>query len=91
MNFRLPVAYYFTKGRIGNELAQWLRTFLRNIKDADFRVTRIVTDNHITNIKMFGVLSGNTVPKPVISHPTDASRILFHIIKKILKHSFKKL
>ena len=58
-----------------------------NVEEVGFRVIRIVTNNHITDVKIFTVISVENVPKPVISHPINPSRdfLLFdpcHTVKK---------
>lgn len=86
---KLPVAYYFTKSLKGEHLYALTIEVLREVEKAGFVVVRIVTDNHLTNVKLFSLLSNEPSPKPVIAHPLDSERFLFlsfdvcHILKNI--------
>ncbi|KAM7309977.1 hypothetical protein ISCGN_006946 [Ixodes scapularis] len=86
--YRIPVAYFFTKGLTGTELAKLLLHVLGKVEDVGFKVLRIVTDNHRVNVNAMKQLCGGLLTHHIL-HPNDPERILFlsfdyvHILKNI--------
>ncbi|KAM7281110.1 uncharacterized protein ISCGN_006467 [Ixodes scapularis] len=86
--YRTPVAYFFTKGLTGTELAKLLLHVLGKVEDAGLKVLRIVTDNNRVNVNAMRQLCGGLLTHHIL-HPNDPERILFlsfdfvHILKNI--------
>ncbi|KAM7281720.1 uncharacterized protein ISCGN_006348 [Ixodes scapularis] len=86
--YRIPVAYFFTKGLTGTELAKLLLHVLGKVEDVGFKVLQIVTDNHRVNVNAMKQLCGGLLTHHIL-HSNDPERILFlsfdyvHISKNI--------
>ncbi|XP_050032440.1 uncharacterized protein [Dermacentor andersoni] len=86
--FRIPVAYYFTKGLTGPQLHKLLIFVMQKVEACGFRIVRLVTDNHKVNVNCMKLL-GNGLLTYRIEHPCDRSRILFisfdpcHVLKNV--------
>lgn len=87
VSFRIPVAYFFTKGLSGSKLSRFVFV-LKKVEDVGFRVLRIVTDNHRVNVSAMKILCDGQLTHR-IEHPVDPARVLFlsfdycHVLKNI--------
>ena len=87
-HFVIPVHYFFTNNVTGKELKELTLKVIVEVENSGFKVIRIVTDNHSTNVKMFSELCEGS-PRHEIPHPCDFRRPLFlsydycHIIKNV--------
>uniref|UniRef100_A0A147BC10 Putative transposase protein n=1 Tax=Ixodes ricinus TaxID=34613 RepID=A0A147BC10_IXORI len=87
-SFRIPVSYFFTKGLNGSQLSKLLLFVIEKVEKTGFRVLRLVTDNHKTNVSAMKILCGGILTYR-IQHPHDPERLLFlsfdycHIIKNV--------
>ncbi|XP_042150483.1 uncharacterized protein LOC115308658, partial [Ixodes scapularis] len=85
---QLPVGYYFTKALTGEQLQLLALKVMASIKEAGFRVVRLVGDNHSSNCKVFSNLSGGSIV-PVVAHLLDEARELYlsfdycHVMKNV--------
>ncbi|XP_064480056.1 uncharacterized protein LOC135393663 [Ornithodoros turicata] len=88
VSFRIPVAYFVTKGLKGDELSQLVLFVLEKVESIGFRVLRIVTDNHRVNVNAMKILCRGDLTHR-IAHPADSQRALFlsfdycHILKNL--------
>ncbi|KAH8031884.1 hypothetical protein HPB51_021073 [Rhipicephalus microplus] len=86
--YRIPVAYYFTKGLTGPQLHKLLIFVPEKVKACGFRVVRLVSDNHRVNVNAMTLL-GDVLLTYRIEHPCDCDRLLFlsfdacHILKNV--------
>lgn len=87
-NYRIPVAYFFSKQLCGRDLHALTLNVLKEVEAIGFSVVRIVADNHKTNVCMMKLLAGGKLTHE-IPHPLCSERKLFlsfdpcHIIKNI--------
>lgn len=96
-SYRIPVAYYFTKGLTGPQLHKLLIFVLEKVEACGFRVVRLVSDNHKVNVSAMKLL-GDGLLTYRIEHPCDCDRLLFlsfdpcHVLKNVrsqfLAHDF---
>nr|XP_050032240.1 uncharacterized protein LOC126528390 [Dermacentor andersoni] len=96
-SYRIPVAYYFTKGLAGPQLHKLLIFVLEKVEACGFRVVRLVSDNHKVNVNAMKLL-GDGLLTYRITHPCDCDRLLFlsfdpcHVLKNVrsqfLAHDF---
>lgn len=86
--FRIPVAYYFTKGLTGNELYKLIIFVMKKVEACGFKNVRLVTDNHKVNVNAMKLL-GNGLVTYRTEHPCDPDRQLFmsfdpcHVLKNV--------
>ncbi|KAL1421211.1 hypothetical protein MTO96_004222 [Rhipicephalus appendiculatus] len=86
--YRIPVAYYFTKGLTGSQLHKLLIFVLEKVEACGFRVIRLVSDNHKVNVNAMKLL-GDGLLTYRIEHPCDSDRLLFlsfdpcHVLKNV--------
>ncbi|XP_049272289.1 uncharacterized protein LOC125758736 [Rhipicephalus sanguineus] len=95
--YRIPVAYYFTKGLTGPQLHKLLIFVLEKVEACGFRVIRLVSDNHKVNVNAMKLL-GDGLLTYRVEHPCDCDRLLFlsfdpcHVLKNVrsqfLAHDF---
>ncbi|KAH9379986.1 hypothetical protein HPB48_016867 [Haemaphysalis longicornis] len=74
-SYRIPVAYYFTKGLTGPHLHKLLIFVLEKVEACGFRVVRLVSDNHRVNVNAMTLL-GNGLLTYRKEHPCDRDRLL---------------
>lgn len=86
--YRIPVAYYFTKGLDGKQLSTLIRYVMKKVEEAGFTILRFVSDNHKVNVSAMKHLCGGFLTYR-IEHPCDPERLLFlsfdycHVLKNI--------
>ncbi|XP_075742919.1 uncharacterized protein LOC142796362 [Rhipicephalus microplus] len=86
--FRIPMAYYFTKGLTGDELYKMIIFVMKKVEACGFKIVRLVTDNHKVSVNAMKLL-GNGLVTYRTEHPCDPDRQLFmsfdpcHVLKNV--------
>lgn len=94
-NYRIPVAYFFSKQLCGRDLHALTLSVLKEVEAIGYFVIRIVTDNHKVNACMMKLLAGGKLTYE-IPHPFCNERKLFlsfdpcHLIKNIRNFFLEK-
>ncbi|KAL3234657.1 hypothetical protein MRX96_022621 [Rhipicephalus microplus] len=65
----ITVGYFFTRCLRSEQLRSMTMTVIKAVEDVGFRVTRIVTDNHQSNVALFKSLSEDGMLAHVVPHP----------------------
>lgn len=84
----IPVGYFFTRCLKGDQLYFMTLEVMKAI-EAGYRVVRVVTDNHQTNVSLFKSLSGEDALVHAVPHPMREGDPLFlsfdpnHLIKNL--------
>lgn len=85
----IPVGYFFTRCLRSEQLLCMTKTVIKAVEEVGFRVTRIVTDNHQSNVALFKGLSEEGTLVHVVPHPFRHADPLFlsfdpnHLIKNL--------
>lgn len=90
--FRIPAAYYFTKGLAGYQLHELIIFVIKKVEACGFRIVWLVADNHKLNVNAMKLLR-NGILTYRTEHPCDPERILFMtfdacLCSKMFGHSF---
>ncbi|XP_077508836.1 uncharacterized protein LOC144120337 [Amblyomma americanum] len=89
----IPVGYFFTRCLKNDKLHSMTMEIMKTVEELGFRVARIVTDNHQTNVALFKRLSEDGALAHAVPHPFREGDPLFlsfdpnHLIKN-LRHNF---
>ncbi|KAL3173844.1 hypothetical protein MRX96_041392 [Rhipicephalus microplus] len=87
--YLLTVGYFFTRCLRSEQLRSMAMNAMKAVEDVGFRVTRIVTDNHQSNVALFKSLSLDGMLAHVVPHPLRQGDPLFlsfdpnHLIKNL--------
>ncbi|KAH7953771.1 hypothetical protein HPB49_011985 [Dermacentor silvarum] len=85
----IPVGYFFTRCLKGEKLSNITAEAMKLTEEAGFRIVRVVTDNHQTNLSLFKSLSDDGTLSHVATHPVRVGDPLFlsfdqnHLIKNL--------
>uniref|UniRef100_A0A1E1X262 Putative tick transposon n=1 Tax=Amblyomma aureolatum TaxID=187763 RepID=A0A1E1X262_9ACAR len=85
----IPVGYFFTRCLKNDKLSTMTMEVMKAVEDVGFRVLRIVTDNHQTNVALFKGLSEDGTLAHAVPHPLRTGHPLFlsfdpnHLIKNL--------
>ncbi|KAL3205600.1 hypothetical protein MRX96_040730 [Rhipicephalus microplus] len=82
----ITVGYFFTRCLRSEQLRSMAMNVMKAVEDVGFRVTRIVTDNHQSNVALFKSLSEDGMLAHVVPHPLrqgDPLFLSFHLIKNL--------
>ncbi|XP_049522111.1 uncharacterized protein LOC119448961 [Dermacentor silvarum] len=85
----IPVGYFSTRCLKNDKLSAMTLEVMKAAEDVGFRVVRIVTDNHQTNVALFKHLSEDGTLVHVVPHPLRKGHPLFlsfdpnHLIKNL--------
>lgn len=85
----IPVGYYFTRALKHDKLFSMTMEVMEAAEQAGFRVARVVTDNHQTNVALFKDLSEDGALAHAVPHPLREGDPLFlsfdpnHLIKNL--------
>ena len=91
----IPCGYFFPKQLTGKELHDLTLNVIKEVEESSFRLMRVVTDNHKTNVAILRML-GNGKLEYKVEHPVNNSRFLFlsfdpnHIIKNLRSQFLEK-
>ncbi|KAH7933135.1 hypothetical protein HPB49_009069 [Dermacentor silvarum] len=92
----IPVGYFFTRCLKGEQLSNITAEVMKLTEEAGFRIVRIVTDNHQTNVSLFKSLSDDGTLSHVVTHPMRVGDPLFlsfdqnHLIKNLRKNFLER-
>ncbi|KAL3243013.1 hypothetical protein MRX96_020690 [Rhipicephalus microplus] len=85
----ITVGYFFTRCLRSEQLCSMTMNVMKAVEDVGFRVTRIVTDNHQSNVALFKSLSEDGMLALVVPHTLRQGDPLFlsfdpnHLIKNL--------
>ncbi|KAL3245355.1 hypothetical protein MRX96_046990 [Rhipicephalus microplus] len=85
----ITVGYFFTRCLRSEQLCSMTMNVMKAVENVGFRVTRIVTDNHQSNVALFKSLSEDGMLAHVVPHPLRQGDPLFlsfdpnHLIKNL--------
>ncbi|KAH9360173.1 hypothetical protein HPB48_020971 [Haemaphysalis longicornis] len=82
--FEIPVAYFFTKGCTGEQLAACIRHVVCKTQDVGLDVVRIITDNHKVNVVATSILCDGEA-RIQAPHPAGSSQPLLPLARAIVK------
>ncbi|KAH7974889.1 hypothetical protein HPB49_020898 [Dermacentor silvarum] len=85
----IPLGYFFTRCLKGEQLSNITAEVMKLTEEAGFRIVRVVTDNHQTNVSLFKSVSDDGTLSHVVTHPVRVGDPLFlsfdqnHLIKNL--------
>ncbi|KAL3185551.1 hypothetical protein MRX96_028953 [Rhipicephalus microplus] len=80
----ITVGYFFTRCLRSEQLRSMTMNVIKAVEDVGFRVTRIVTGNHQSNVALFKSLSEDGMLPHVVPHPLRQDNNFRYVLTRAL-------